>query len=167
MFDEVYASPFNNLEVMEIETIHEPTYSYRKSVDSIISVVRFFSYGFACIGFILAIVFIIKSILDKKKLKEEVSEKTIKNIKVTSIILLVVNILSCNLISLILAIIATVFVSKAKKLVVDNYEIAIKKVNTANVLNIVACALMFISPIFTVIITTLMNIIVVNSMMFM
>ena len=133
-------------------------------VGTLVSMIQWIGYALGIVGFIVAIIFFIKSILDIKKLNQEVSEETIKSIKVTSIVLLVLNILTfcSNFIMAILAVVSTVFVSKANKLLASDMELAKSKAQTANTLNIVIAALMLISPIIMVFVVSVLDIILNN-----
>ena len=99
---------------------------------------------FGTIAVIIALVTIfvlVKSILDRKKIKAELSLKTIKSVKTTSIILIVITALSVitncfAILLLIMPIISVVFTSKAQKLLESEFDLAKSKVNTANILNI-------------------------------
>ncbi len=99
------------------------------------------------IGIIMMIVFIclfVKVILDKKKLNNEFSLKTLGSVKTSSIILLVLNgiatLTTCGaILFLVMPIISTVFICSSQKLIDRNYEDAKSKANVASILNIVEC----------------------------
>ena len=95
---------------------------------------------------LVTIFVLVKSILDRKKIKAELSLKTIKSVKTTSIILIVVNALSVitncfAILLLIMPIISVVFTSKAQKLLESEFDLAKSKVNTASILNIISAIL--------------------------
>lgn len=130
-------------------------------VGSTLNIIQFMGYALSAVLFIIAIIFLIKSIKDRKKLNEGNFENAIKSIKTTSIILLIVNILAVcsNFIMTIIAIISTVFASKANRLLLNDVELAKSKAKTASLLNIIISALMILTPIITVLFTTVLNIV--------
>ena len=105
---------------------------------------------------LVTIFVLVKSILDRKKIKAELSLKTIKSVKTTSIILIVVNALSviinCSaILLLIMPIISVVCTSKAQKLLESEFDLAKSKVNTASILNIISAILPIVGLILTVV----------------
>ena len=95
---------------------------------------------------LVTIFVLVKSILDRKKIKAELSLKTINSVKTTSIILIVITALSVitncfAILLLIMPIISVVFTSKAQKLLESEFDLAKSKVNTASILNIISAIL--------------------------
>ena len=105
---------------------------------------------------LVTIFVLVKSILDRKKIKAELSLKSIKSVKTTSIILFVINawsvIINCSaILLLIMPIISVVFTSKAQKLLESEFDLAKSKVNTASILNIISAILPIVGLILTVV----------------
>lgn len=95
---------------------------------------------------IVIIVILVKSIIDRKRLKAELTFKTINGITVTAVILMAVNALSAitnwlSVLVLAMPIISVVFTSTAKKELENNPDLAKSKANTASILNIICAAL--------------------------
>jgi len=141
--------------------IEEPVPSIDRTVGATLDVIQWIGYLLSAGLFILAIIFLVKSIIDRKKVSEEISEKTLGSVKTTSIILLIINILAVcsNFVMAIIAIISTVFAAKAKKLFLTDIEAATAKAKTASLLNIIVAALMLLGPIITVFGVTLLNVV--------
>lgn len=154
-------APYSNSRVPLEFTPGEELSGLDTIVGSTLNIIQFVGYALSALLFILAIVFLVKSIMDRKKLNEGNFETAIGSIKTTSIILLIVNILAIcsNFIMTIIAIISTVFASKAKRLLLNDVELAKSKAKTASLLNIIISALMILSPILTVLYVTLLNIV--------
>ena len=68
--------------------------SINSITSSMIGIIQIIAYGLGFLGFVAAIALLVKVILDRKKINEEMSESTINKVKLTSILLLIVNILS-------------------------------------------------------------------------
>ena len=126
---------------------------------------------FGTIAGIIALVTIfvlVKSILDRKKIKAELSLKTINSIKITSIILIVINALfvitdgstnSSAILLLSMPIISAVFTSKAQKLLESEFDLAKSKVNTASILNIGLAIVGLINSVFLPIVRLILTIV--------
>ena len=109
---------------------------------------------------LVTIFVLVKSILDRKKIKAELSLKTINSVKTTSIILIVINALfvitdgstnSSAILLLSMPIISAVFTSKAQKLLESEFDLAKSKVNTASILNIISAILPIVGLLLTVV----------------
>ena len=113
---------------------------------------------------LVTIFVLVKSILDRKKIKAELSLKTINSVKTTSIILIVINALSviinCSaILLLIMPIISVVFTSKAQKLLESEFDLAKSKVNTASILNIGLAIVGLINSVFLPIVRLILTIV--------
>jgi len=126
-----------------------------------ITIMQYFGYIIGAAIFVVAIILLIKAIVDRIKLTSEVSENSIKAIKNTALILLILNILTVcsNFVMTIISIVSFVFANNAKKLLANNIELASKKAKTASILNIIITALMLISPIIIALGTTVLKVV--------
>ena len=151
------AVPIGPIEVAPDSSVQ----SIDRTVGMALDVVQWLGYLLSAGLFLLAIIFLVKSIIDRKKVTEEISEKTIGSVKTTSIVLLIINILAIcsNFVMTIMAIVSTVFAVKAKKLFLTDIEAAGSKAKTASLLNIIISALMILGPIITVFSVTLLNVV--------
>lgn len=139
------SNPFSNLgsldaSVSSIAPVGNGVFALISSIATIIFV----------LGVILAVVLFVKSIMDRKKVKCELTVNSINSVKTTSIILLVLNVLSMGIVGIVLSIISLVFASNARNLLETNVDLATSKVNNATIINIVITTLTLISLIFGV-----------------
>ena len=142
MTDNSSLSLAGNILISSIDAVGSGMYTLLEIIAVIIALVTIFV--------------LVKSILDRKKIKAELSLKTINSVKTTSIILIVVNALSviinCSaILLLIMPIISVVFTSKAQKLLESEFDLAKSKVNTASILNIISAILPIVGLILTVV----------------
>lgn len=135
------SNPFQSYSGLETTNSINSVSSVGGNIIDMISSVAFIAIG---LGLILTIVLLIKTILDKKRIKNGVTIDTIKPANTTSIILLVLNVLSMNIVGIILSIISLVLVGDAKKALDANIEVATSKIKTATTINIVIVALTLI-----------------------
>lgn len=142
MTDNSSLSLAGNILISSIDAVGSGMYTLLEIIAVIIALVTIFV--------------LVKSILDRKKIKAELSLKTINSVKTTSIILIVINALSviinCSaILLLIMPIISVVFTSKAQKLLESEFDLAKSKVNTASILNIISAILPIVGLILTVV----------------
>ncbi|MBP3285092.1 MAG: hypothetical protein J6M02_06290 [Clostridia bacterium] len=149
----------NSFSPIEVESSSTLSSSLNSVANEATSIIQLIGYAFMLLLFVLAIIFLIKAINDRKRLNNEVCEQAINSVKTTSLILLIVNIILCNslsLITIILSIISLITIGKAKKLFLEDLEQAKSKASLSSTLNIVAAALMLLAPIGIVIMTTIL-----------
>lgn len=120
--------------------------SITSTTNAMVGIIQIVAYGLGFLAIVAAIALLVKVILDRKKINEEVSESTINKVKLTSILLLIVNILACcyGIVGIILSIISLVMVGKAKKLLANDFEQAKAKVKLASTLNIITLVSMIV-----------------------
>lgn len=138
------SNPFSNPgsfdTVNSIDSIGNEVFGLISSVTTILFVVLS----------LLMVVLFVKSIMDRKKVKNELTVNSLNSVKTTSIILLVLNVLSTGIIGIVLSIISLVCIGESKKMLPVNIEWAASKANTATIINIVITALTVIGLILVV-----------------
>ena len=140
------------------------------SVTSVGNIVFGITAVVAILAIIVTIVILVKSIIDRKKLNAELTLETIKGVKVTSIILIVVNAISIitnclAVLMLIMPIISVVFTSNAQKEIENNPELAKSKANTASILNIISAVLPIVGFVVAFVSTAILSAAVIGGMM--